>query len=195
MTRWGRGTHKGKLLEATLVLTVSHRAVPCTVSCCFQRSITKPKCFPDVIASSKFVILNIQLKESLSESTSHLPKWYFIHHISVYSYRMLLQPFIISIYQKGPVSHITMGFVTLTFKPSFPCFNCKDIELHMLYFPSSNQFPIHKTLPLMPWQVCRVFDCTKPVTVVEVCLSAESTGRFARHNFLCNTVVVIPSTP
>lgn len=45
MTIGWRGRHKDKLLEATSDLTISHRAVPCSVIQCFQRSITKPKTF------------------------------------------------------------------------------------------------------------------------------------------------------
>lgn len=54
--------------------------------------------------------------------------------------------------------------------------NCKYIEQYMLYFPSSNQLHIHKTLPLIPCQVCGVLDCANPVTVAQVCPSVENTG-------------------
>lgn len=69
--------------------------------------------------------------------------------------------------------------------------NCKYIEQYMLYFPSSNQLHIHKTLPLIPCQVCGVFDCANPGTVAQVCPSVENTE--CVYYFLHNTVKTFPS--
>lgn len=58
--------------------------------------------------------------------------------------------------------------------------DCKYTEQYMLCFPSSNQLHIHKTLPLLPWQVC---DCANSVTVAQVCLLRIQAGLWGMNFF------------
>lgn len=150
--------------------------------------------FPNVIASSELIILCSQLKESLSEN---------ICQNDISSTMLLSTPFVSQDASATLHDHrlpSTFGFTHnngichSSIQIPLPFFqnNCKYIEQHMVCFPSSNQLRIHKTPPLTPWQVCGVFNCTNPVTLAQVSLFAENTGRFVRRDFLHNTVVVFP---
>lgn len=95
--------------------------------------------------------------------------------------RMLLKTFITRIYHQHLVSHTTIEFVTSVFKSPFPSFKTIANTLNnTCCFPSSNQLHIHKTLPLLPWQVC---DCANSVTVAQVCLLRIQAGLWGMNFF------------
>lgn len=77
--------------------------------------------FPNVIASSELIILCSQRSLSLktfAEMIFHPPCCYLL---PLY-HRMLLQPFVTTVYHQHSVSHTIMEFVTPVFKSSFPFF-------------------------------------------------------------------------
>lgn len=107
--------------------------------------------FPKTIASSELIILCIQLKESFTESTSHLPTSDFMNHTIVHSCST-------GHFCNSPagVSPPTFSFahsngVSASLQYSDPLFsffqgNCKYAQSRMFYLPSSHHVFVHKTL-------------------------------------------------
>lgn len=146
----GERQRQGKLLKTFLdvVMYLAHKPL-CPEVCCKTTNI-----LPNVTASSELISLCIRLKQSLSKSTSPLPKWYYIHHVIVYSLDASAtlhdqhSPSMFSFPHNDGICHSSIQI-------SLPFFqnNCKYIEQYMHYFPFFNQLQIHKTLPLIPCQV------------------------------------------
>lgn len=150
----GKRQRQGKLLEAFLDLGMYLARKPLRPEVyCKIRNI-----LPNVRASSELIRSCIQLKQSLCKSTSLLPKWYYIHHVIVYpldasaTLHEQHSPSMFSFPHNNGICHSSIQISLLFFQN-----NCKYIEQYMLYFPSFNQLHIHKTLPLIPCQVCGVF--------------------------------------
>lgn len=108
--------------------------------------------FPNTIASSELTILCIQLKESFTESTSHLPTSDFMNHAIVHSLCSTGH------FCNSPagVSPPTFGFahsngVSVSLQYSDPLFsffqgNCKYAQPRVFYLPSSHHVFVHMTL-------------------------------------------------
>lgn len=82
---WGENTGERQRQGKTagtfwdLVIYLAHKPLCPEVYCKIR------KILPNVRASSELISLCIQLKPSLSKSTSPLPKWHCINHVIVYS--------------------------------------------------------------------------------------------------------------
>lgn len=105
---------------------------------------------------------------------------------------MLLQLFMTSIYHPCSVSHTIMEFVTPVFKPPISSFrtiaNIFNNTCSIFHFPTS--YTSIKTFLLFYAKPLGVFDWINPVTVAQVCLSAENTGIFVKYDFLDNSVMI-----
>lgn len=108
-------------------------------------------------------------------------------------HRMLLQPFITTVYRQHSVSHTIMEFVTPVFKSPFPFFrtiaNILNNTWSIFHLPI-NYVPIR---PLLLPHGKFVGFLTVLTQSLSVSLFAENMGRFVRHDFLHNTVVVFRS--
>lgn len=110
---------------------------------------------------------------------------------------MLLQPFMTSIHHQRSVSHEILQFVTPVFKSPFSSFRTIANILNNTcpVFHLSTSYTSIKPFLLFHAKSVGFFDCTNPVTVAQVCLSAKNTGTFVRYDFLDNTVMIIPGIP
>lgn len=167
----GERQRQGKLLEAfwDLVMCLAHKSL-CPEVYCKIRNI-----LPNLRASSELISLRIQLKQSLSSSTSPLPKW---SSMLLPTPWMLLQLFMSSIHHPCAFPRTIMEFVTPVFKSSFSSFRTIANLLNNTWsiFQLQTSYTSIKPFLLFHARSVELFDCANPVTVAQVCPSTENTG-------------------
>lgn len=91
---------------------------------------------------------------------------------------MLLQFFVTSIHHPCVVSHTIMKYVTPVFKSPFSSFRtiANILNNTCSIFHLLTSYTSIKPFLLFHAKSVGFFDCTNPVTVAQVCLSAENTG-------------------